>query len=48
MKAKCPVCDYDLPDKPIEVKVGSKIVKVCCQECAEAAKKQGEQVARAK
>ena len=35
MTAKCPVCHYDLPSKPIAVKVGQQVVKVCCEECAE-------------
>jgi hypothetical protein len=42
MTAKCPVCAYDLPSKPIEVNVGQKVVKVCCQECADTIRKQGE------
>lgn len=39
MPAKCAVCDYVI-EKPIEVRVGDKTVVVCCQECADAVKKQ--------
>ncbi len=40
MKAKCPVCDYELPNPPVEVKTGNKVVKVCCEECAQTLRKQ--------
>ena len=31
----CAACDYKLDDNPIKVKIGGKIVEVCCNECAE-------------
>jgi ribosome-binding protein aMBF1 (putative translation factor) len=40
--ATCPVCDYKLEGKPIKVKIGDRVVVVCCQECADAVRKQPE------
>ncbi len=31
----CAACDYKLDDNAIKVKIGGKIVEVCCNECAE-------------
>ena len=31
----CAACDYKLDDNAIKVKIGGKIVEVCCTECAE-------------
>jgi RNase P subunit RPR2 len=34
-KKTCAACDYPLePDATIKVKIGSKTVEVCCEECA--------------
>jgi hypothetical protein len=39
MKAKkCPVCDWEIKDGGIQVKVGGKEVTVCCDDCAKKAK----------
>ena len=39
MAAKtCPVCDWEIKDGGITVKVGEKEVVVCCDDCAEKAK----------
>jgi hypothetical protein len=35
---KCPVCDWEIRDGGIKVKVGSKEVTVCCDDCAKKAK----------
>jgi hypothetical protein len=31
----CAVCDYALDENAIEVKVGGRVVEVCCEECAQ-------------
>lgn len=31
----CAVCDCELDDKRIPVRIGGRIVEVCCEECAE-------------
>ena len=31
----CAACDYKLDENAIKVKIGGKIVEVCCNECAE-------------
>ena len=31
---KCPVCDWDIKDDGIKVKVGGKEIVVCCDDCA--------------
>lgn len=36
---KCPVCDWEIKDAGIRVKVGGKEITVCCDECATKAKK---------
>jgi hypothetical protein len=36
---KCPVCNWDIKEGGIKVKVGGKEITVCCDECAEKAKK---------
>jgi hypothetical protein len=39
MKAKkCPVCDWEIKDAGKKVKLGSKEIVVCCDECADKAK----------
>jgi ribosome-binding protein aMBF1 (putative translation factor) len=39
MKAKkCPVCDWEITDGGIKVKVGGKEITVCCDDCAKKAK----------
>lgn len=35
---KCPVCDWDIKDDGIKVKVGGKEIVVCCDDCAKKAK----------
>ena len=34
---KCPVCDWDINDGGIKVKVGGKEITVCCDECVQKA-----------
>jgi ribosome-binding protein aMBF1 (putative translation factor) len=36
---KCPVCDWEIKDGGIKVKVAGKEITVCCDECAKKAKK---------
>ncbi|WP_243317667.1 hypothetical protein [Geothrix paludis] len=31
---KCPVCDWDMKDGGIKVRVAGKELTVCCNECA--------------
>jgi hypothetical protein len=31
----CAACDYKLDENAIKVKIGGKIVEVCCDECAQ-------------
>lgn len=31
----CAACDYKLDETAIAVKIGSHVVEVCCEECAE-------------
>jgi hypothetical protein len=31
----CAVCDYKLDENAIQVKIGSRVVEVCCEECAQ-------------
>ncbi len=35
---KCPVCDWDIKDAGIKVKVGGKELVVCCDDFAKKAK----------
>lgn len=35
---KCPVCDWEIKDEGIKVKVGGKEITVCCEDCATKAK----------
>jgi len=35
---KCPVCDWEIKDDGIKVKVGGKEITVCCDDCAKKAK----------
>jgi hypothetical protein len=35
----CAACDFPLDSSSIEVKIGTRVVEVCCEECA---KKLGE------
>jgi hypothetical protein len=32
--SKCPVCDWEIKDKGVLVKVGGKTVVTCCDDCA--------------
>jgi ribosome-binding protein aMBF1 (putative translation factor) len=34
---KCPVCDWDINDGGIKVKIGEKEITVCCDDCAKEA-----------
>jgi hypothetical protein len=34
---KCPVCDWEIKDGGIQVKVGDKEITVCCEDCAKKA-----------
>ncbi len=36
---KCPVCDWDIKDAGIKVKIGGKEITVCCDDCAKKAVK---------
>jgi len=41
MKAKkCPVCDWEIKDGGIKVKVAGKEITVCCDDCAKKAKEE--------
>ncbi len=41
MKAKkCPVCDWDIGKDAREVRIGQRVVSVCCQDCAEKVRKE--------
>ena len=31
----CAVCDYELDANAIQVTIGSNVVEVCCEECAQ-------------
>ena len=33
---KCPVCDWEIKDGGIKVKVAGKEITVCCDDCLEA------------
>ena len=35
---KCPVCDWEIKEGGIKVKVGGKEITVCCDDCAKKAK----------
>ena len=35
---KCPVCDWEIKDGGIKVKVAGKEITVCCDDCAQKAK----------
>lgn len=35
---KCPVCDWEMKEGGIKVKVGGKEITVCCDDCAKKAK----------
>jgi ribosome-binding protein aMBF1 (putative translation factor) len=34
---KCPVCDWEIRDGGIPIKVGGKEITVCCDDCAKKA-----------
>jgi ribosome-binding protein aMBF1 (putative translation factor) len=36
---KCAICDWDIKDAGIKVKVGGKEITVCCDDCAKKAVK---------
>jgi hypothetical protein len=42
---KCPVCNWDIKDGGIKVKVGGKEITVCCEDCATKAKEKPAQYA---
>ena len=31
----CAACDYALDENAIKVKIGDRVVEVCCEECAQ-------------
>lgn len=31
---KCPVCEWEIKDDGRELKIGGKVVLVCCDDCA--------------
>jgi len=31
----CAACDYPLDENAIKVKIGSRVVEACCEECAQ-------------
>jgi ribosome-binding protein aMBF1 (putative translation factor) len=35
---KCPVCDWEIKDAGVQVKVGGQELTVCCDDCAKKAK----------
>jgi len=35
---KCPVCDWEIKDDEVKVKVGGKEITVCCEDCAKKVK----------
>jgi ribosome-binding protein aMBF1 (putative translation factor) len=35
--SKCPVCDWEIKEGGIKVKVGGKEITVCCDDCVKAA-----------
>jgi hypothetical protein len=37
-KIKCPVCDWEITDGGVQVKLGRRTMTVCCAECADKAK----------
>jgi ribosome-binding protein aMBF1 (putative translation factor) len=37
MKAKCPVCGWEIEGDGIKVEAGGKTVVVCCDDCAKKA-----------
>lgn len=44
---KCPVCDWDLQDSGIKIRIGDKEIAVCCDDCAVKAKENPQQYAAA-
>ncbi len=36
--AKCPVCAWEIKEKPVDVRLGDRVVATCCDECAEKVK----------
>lgn len=43
----CPVCDWEIKDGGIKVKVGDREIAVCCEDCARKAKETPEKFAAA-
>jgi hypothetical protein len=46
--SKCPVCDWEIKDQGQEVKVGTKKVVVCCDDCAKQVQSNPDKFAKAK
>ena len=47
MKAlKCPVCDWEIKDGGIKIRIGGKEITVCCDDCAAKAKAAAQQPTR--
>ena len=36
--SKCPVCDWEIKDGGIKIKVGARELVVCCDDCAKKAR----------
>lgn len=45
--AQCPVCDWEIKDGGIKVKVAGKEITVCCDDCAKKAQENPKQSAEA-
>ncbi len=45
--SKCPVCDWDINEGGIKVKVGGKEITVCCDDCAKSAEENPSRYAEA-
>lgn len=47
-KSKCPVCDWDIEKKGVSVKVGDRVVVVCCDDCAAKVREKPEKFGKGK
>jgi RNase P subunit RPR2 len=39
----CAACDYPLDGNAIQVKIGNRVVEVCCEECAQKLREAGKE-----
>lgn len=44
---KCPVCDWEIKEGGIKVKVGGKEITVCCDDCVKQAQTEPSKYAQA-